>query len=433
MAIALTGALLLTAAACGSSSNTSGGTTSGGSHKTVVTVWSWFVQSTMQKAINAYEKAHPNVEIKYTYYNYDPQYLTALKAAAHSGTLPDIIGLQPGSVVQQYRTDLAPLNSLAAKTWGANWTKLVYPVDLHQLQMGNPAGDHNYYMIPQESQVLAVWYNTQLFAKYHLTVPTTVAQLTADTKTLNSHGIIGFYQGAAGAWQNENVFIMLADQNAANVFEQAQLGKTPWTSAPLVSAMTTWKSLFTSKVFQSGALGAEAYPTGAQLFAAGRVGMITLGSWWLQEPQLAPPVPPLVEGMKGFSWFAMPSTSSSNTAGPVVGGVDVGDGLTKTGAKNPAAWPFLASLVDGVAQKGAAVDLNDLPAFTNVSAPKLAPKIVSLYKSFLTQLPKAQNQRFYSPVVQTALDNALAGVASGQLTPASALAKVQAAQKQVGS
>ena len=35
-----------------------------------VTVWSWFIQSTMQKSIAAFEKQHPDVKVNYTYYNY---------------------------------------------------------------------------------------------------------------------------------------------------------------------------------------------------------------------------------------------------------------------------------------------------------------------------------------------------------------------------
>src|ERR1700754_2989247 len=84
-----------------------------------VTVWSWFVQSTMQKSIDAFQKAHPDITVKYTYYNYSPEYITALKAAAASNSLPDVIGLQPGSLTQQYRPQLEALNAHAEKEWGA--------------------------------------------------------------------------------------------------------------------------------------------------------------------------------------------------------------------------------------------------------------------------------------------------------------------------
>jgi raffinose/stachyose/melibiose transport system substrate-binding protein len=45
----------------------------------------------------------------------------------------------------------------------------------------------------------------------------------------------------------------------------------------------------------------------------------------------------------------------------------------------------------------------------------------------MADLPKAENQRFASPAVAEALDNALAAVADGSLKPEDALAKVQAA------
>src|ERR1700720_4183131 len=80
-----------------------------------ITVWSWFIPSTMAKSIKAFEEKNPGLEVRYTYYNYSPEYITALKAAAASNSLPDIIGLQPGSLTQQYREQLGPLNSPAAQ------------------------------------------------------------------------------------------------------------------------------------------------------------------------------------------------------------------------------------------------------------------------------------------------------------------------------
>lgn len=426
-ASALSCAMLV--AGCVSSGGSTASSSSGGK---TVTVWSWFVELTMQKAIKAYEKAHPGVTVDYTYYNYDPQFITALKAAAKSGTLPDIIGLQPGSLTQQYRADLTPVNTLAAKTWGSSWEQKIYPVDLEQMRMGNPAGNNNAYIIPDESQVLAIWYNKQIFAKLHISVPTTMAELIADAKKIKAAGDIPMYQGAAGAWQNENVFLMLANQLSKGITDQAQAGKVPWTAPDLVTAMNTWHTLFTSGVFQPGALGAQAYPTGAQLFAAGRVGMMALGSWWLQESELTPH-PPLVDDLKAFGFFQFPAINSSSKPGAVVGGVDVGYGLTKTGAKNPEAWKFLASLIDGQAGQAALTDINDLPAFKGISLPSnIGPNVRTMYGQFNTLLPTAVNQRFTSPVVENALDNALAGVASGKQSAAQALASVESAQRSSG-
>ena len=400
--------------------------------KQEVTVWSWFIQSTMDKSIEAFEKAHPDIDVKYTYYNYSPEYITALKAAAASGSLPDVIGLQPGSLTQQYREYLEPVNARAAETWGADWAEKVFPVNRKQMLMGNPAGDENYYIVPQESQVLAVWYNRKLFETVGIAVPKTYDELKAAAKSLTEAGYIPMFQGAADGWQNENVFLMLANQFSPGIVDKAQAGEVPWTAPELVSAMQAWKGLFDDGIFQQGALGAHAYPTGAQLLAQGRVGMMALGSWWMQESKFPPPLSEFVQNMDGFDYFFLPPVKDGNPPSPPVGGIDIGYGLTKNGGDNPAAWTFLAELTNGVGLQEALNDLNDLPAFEGHS-PKgdVTDHVKQLYDRFMTELPKAENQRFASPVVAEALDNALAGVAAGSLEPEAALASVQAASDKV--
>ena len=49
--------------------------------KKEITVWSWFISSTMEKSIKAFEEKNPGLKVRYTYYNYSPQYITALKSS----------------------------------------------------------------------------------------------------------------------------------------------------------------------------------------------------------------------------------------------------------------------------------------------------------------------------------------------------------------
>jgi raffinose/stachyose/melibiose transport system substrate-binding protein len=378
-----------------------------------ITVWSWFIASTMEKSIKAFEEKKPGLKVKYTYYNYSPQYITALKAAAASNSLPDLIGLQPGSLTQQYREHLVPLNSYAAKEWGDDWTSKMFPVALKQLTMGNPPNDSNYYLLPQECQVLVIWYNKEIFQKLGLGVPQTYQELVDAAKKLSTSGYIPLYQGAADGWQNENVFLMIANQLSPGLAEKAQAGQAPWTSPALVSAMEAWSKLFKDHVFQEGALGARAYPTGAQLFAQGRVGMMALGSWWMQESKFPPPLSRFIQHMSGFDFFYLPALRPDGKPSPPVGGVDIGYALTKNGAKKPEAWKFLASLIKGEALQQALNDLNDLPSFTGFEPQgEITPNIKQLYDRFIADLPHAENQRIAHPEIGDALDNALAGVAA---------------------
>jgi raffinose/stachyose/melibiose transport system substrate-binding protein len=395
--------------------------------KKQITVWSWFIASTMAKSIKAFEEKNPGLEVKYTYYNYSPEYITSLKAAAASNSLPDIIGLQPGSLTQQYREQLTVLNSPAQKEWGADWQSSIFPVNLKQMAMGNPPGDANFYILPQESQVLVIWYNKEIFKKLKLEVPKTYQDLIAACKKLTGAGYIPLYQGAADGWQNENVFLMLANQLAPGLVDEAQNGKSPWTSPALVKAMHAWASLFKDGVFQQGALGAHAYPTGAQLFAQGRVGMMALGSWWMQESKYPPPLSQYVQNMSGFDFFYFPALEENGKPSPPVGGIDIGYGLTKNGEKNPEAWKFLASLVRGDGIQQALNDLNDLPATSGLEPQgDITPNIKEMYARFMADLPHAENQRFLSPQVSEELDSVLGGVAAGSVSPEDGLKRVQA-------
>jgi len=38
--------------------------------KKQITVWSWFISSTMSKSIKAFAEKNTGLEVKYTYYNY---------------------------------------------------------------------------------------------------------------------------------------------------------------------------------------------------------------------------------------------------------------------------------------------------------------------------------------------------------------------------
>ena len=228
-----------------------------------VSVWSWFATSTMNKAIDAYEAENPDIDVKYTYFNYSPEYLTALKTGAESDTMPDIIGLQPGSLTQQYREQLVGLNDYATAAWGDDWESFIPDVNKVQMLLGNPAGDENYYILPHESQVLSTWYNKDIFAELELAVPTTLDELVAVSQTLRDNGYLPMFQGAKAHWQNENVFLILANQLNPGITDAAQRGEAMWTDQDLVDAMTVWGELFQNGVFQDGALGAEGYPTGA--------------------------------------------------------------------------------------------------------------------------------------------------------------------------
>ncbi|NPV53817.1 MAG: extracellular solute-binding protein [Firmicutes bacterium] len=394
--------------------------------KKVITFWSWSpVKSTTDKMVAAFESTHPDIEVKATIYNY-PDYLMALKSAAASGSLPDIVGLEPGAMVQEYQKFLIPLQSYAKKSWGADWQSKFYPIGIEQARLGNVASDPNFYMLPMELQTTNLWYNRPMFEKYGLEPPKTWEELRKVAAVLNKNRIAPMLQGGADGWQNIDVYMMIAQQTAPGVIYKAELGQASFADPGLVNAMKIWKSLFDEKIIQPGALGLHVYPNAATLFESGKGGMISLGSWHMQVAKFTPPIE-LAKGMEGFGAFLFPDVTGDGKPSNPLGGIDIGLGITTNATDKELAWEVVKDFIAGQGIQAAINDFNDLPAVKGV-VPKTftSEHEKDLWNLFTKEwLPKVTARQLRSPQVRQGLMDALAAVASGQKTPEKAMEDLQ--------
>jgi len=397
--------------------------------RTVVTLWSWSpVAPTMKEMVAAIEKAHPDIEVKATIQPHTAYY-TALKAAAASGGLPDIIGLPPGAYTQQYRSHLQDLAATAEQLWGKDWQKHFAPALLEQARLGNPKGDNGFYTLPEEAEVLNIWYNRAAFAKAKIAhPPQNFDEMAADAKKLHAAGYIPFYQGGATGLFDGWVYMQIAAQTDLPDLMAAEKGAAVWDKPGMVAAAKVWQRMFTDHVVQAGALSALQYPTGANLFAAGRVGMISLGSWWLQETALSDK--PELKTMSGYGKFFFPALQPGGKPSPVLGGVDVGWGITKAAESSPkveaAARVVLKELISGAAEQVALDQLNDLPAFGGMQPSHPLPAhLKELYDTYISELQTAHPHAVGNPVVFDALVSNLQAIGAGSKQPAAAMAAVQ--------
>ncbi len=397
--------------------------------QTEVSVWTWSpIPRTMGKMIAAFEKENAEIKVKYTNYNYNPEYLAALAAGAGSNNMGDILGLQPGSLTQQYRDYLVDLADFAKAKWGDDWESKIYGINSKQMRLGNPDGDNGVYIIPVESQIINIFYNTKIFEELSLTVPTTWDELKEVSAKLTAAGYAPLYFGGADGWQHVNVFMMLATQFGDQIFA-AQDGTGSWEDENLLKAMTAYKDMFDSGIVQVGSLSNNAYPDGVSLFKAGKVGMMALGSWWFQEKT----APDAVELVKDWSFanFYLPPCAEGASVSPPVGGMDFGYGISKSSSNPEAAWEVLSSFAAGTGNQAAIDDLNNLPAFKGIVPNDVDPSIKEQVEKFAGELDGAKNQRIASPEIEAALQSVLQGVAAGELDPSAALKQMQETQNKV--
>ncbi|MFI7587419.1 ABC transporter substrate-binding protein [Spongisporangium articulatum] len=432
LTVAALSAATLTLTACAGGATSGGDTGGGASGSGTVTFRSWSpIEQTTTQMVDAFTKANPGTSINSTIFNY-PEYLVDLQTRASSNTMPDIVGLQPGALTQQYRDKLMPLQDCAEKTWGADWKDKFYPIGLEQARMGNPDGDENYYDLPILVQTVNLWANTDILSAKGVAIPKTWDELKAATQKLKGGKYAPFMLPAKDSWLRNVVYLQIANNVAPGLAYQAEDGSDSWTNPKLVEAFDYWGKLFTDGIAQKGAVGLDAYPSGANQFEAGNAAMIPLGAWWIQQSDPSRSgTPKLSQGMSGYQPFLFPTIPGGAATSQYVGGIDVSLGIAKN-TKNP----DLACkvLTDWIAGQGAQVlinTFNDLPAVKGINPQKFTSDKQQQIWNTMTQdwMPNVKYSRYLkSPAVDTALGDALAGVATGDLTPQKAAEKVQAAQ-----
>jgi multiple sugar transport system substrate-binding protein len=143
------------------------------------------------------------------------------------------------------------------------------------------------YGIPENLAYWEVIYNKHVFAKYHLTVPTTWAQFQTINKTLHDNGVTPLAATVDGQWPAFIYFGELLVRSNPTAYLNLMAGKIKYTNPAVVSAMKVWGSMISAGDFTDP--GAVKFGTSGSnnllgLFTQGKVGMVEMGSWY--EPTL---------------------------------------------------------------------------------------------------------------------------------------------------
>lgn len=406
-------------------------TNSGGGDSDTVTFRSWSpIEQTTRQMIEAFE-AENDGTIDATIFNY-PEYIVDLQSRASSNTMPDIVGLQPGALTQQYRDHLLPLQDCAAETWGEDWQDKFYPIGIEQSRMGNPEGDENFYSLPILTQTVNLWANTELFDEQGQEIPTTWDELVSTVDAMQGNDFAPFLLPAKDSWLRNVVFLQIVNNVAPGVVYEAEEGATAWTEPDIVKGFEYWQKLFTEGIAQEGAIGLDAYPSAVNQFEAGNAAMIPLGAWWIQQSDpTKTDIPPLSEGMSGYWPFLFPTIPGGAAESQFVGGIDVSLGIAKNSANPDLACKVLTDFIAGSAGQKLVNTMNDVPAVTG-----LAPEVFTserqeeIWNLFVDEwLPQVQFSRYFeSPEIDQAVADALAALATGDMTPQQAAESVQSVQ-----
>lgn len=393
--------------------------------------WSPIIETTKQM-IAAFNQKNPDIKIEAEIFNY-PDYLVDLQTRAAGNSLPDIIGLEPGALTQQYKQFLLPLQDLAARVWGSNWKEKFYPIAIEQGRLGNAKEDENFYGLPVLTQTINLWYTVPVLQELNLQPPKTYDELLKIAQTLHSKGKAALLVGAADGWMRRDIYMQLIHNIAPGLIYKAEAGEAKFTDPPFVSAMHWWKRLFDDGIIQPGALGLSAYPGSMELIEAGRAAMFPMGAWWMQQATRPNP-PPLSKGLSGFAPMRFPDVTGKGQPDDCLGGIDVMFGISKSAKDPEAAFRVVADWIDGAGAQALINTFNDLPAVKGLSPQKFETENEQRVWQMLVNdwLPKVKYARqLQKPQVKQAFEDALAAVAAGELSPEKAMERIQTAADKV--
>ncbi|WP_020142467.1 ABC transporter substrate-binding protein [Terracoccus sp. 273MFTsu3.1] len=274
---ALSGALVVTA--CSPSS--SGSSSTGDDGKVTLTVWSWRVEdeAAYNKIFDAYEKAHPNVNVDFKAFK-ATEYNKILATGLAGSSGPDVpqvrsYGQLQGTVASK---SLLPLDG---KVDLAGW-------DENVVASAKGKEDGKTYSVPLARQTVQMFYNQGLFEKNGIAAPTTWAEFIAANDKLMAAGVTPIAIGAKDDWTLPIVHEVLAGARFGGKAFQSQVlsGQKTFTDPDWVGSVKVVGDL--EKYMPKNATGVA--QTDAQtLFSAEKAAMIPGGSFDLSVFQKANP------------------------------------------------------------------------------------------------------------------------------------------------
>jgi ABC-type glycerol-3-phosphate transport system substrate-binding protein len=430
-------------AACGggssSSSSDAGSATSG-----TVNWWGWTPTdtATANSYIAAFNKKYPDIKVNYKLVNIS-DWVAALRPALASGKGPDVFDMQPGAYVTQFKSFAEDQTKLAADALGADWKSKVAPIGISGLTADNKL------TALSVGAVYAgmLWINGDLFKKYNLQPPKTLADWQHVCSVLKQNKVGCFVQGAAQEGFDQDTLQSIANSVQPGLWTKASTGDAKWTDPGIVKTLDIWKQLFTSGIMQPGAVGYQQYPDANNDFLTGKYGMVMMGTWYTQYATTKAMTAALsaagVSGAKPFPILpvAFPDVAGAGNTSEMYGDADFGLAISTKTKVRAAAETFvkwMATSAEG--QQVVADQLNDLPALKSVQPNFDSVQLVDTasqkapVQDLITKVGSVTEPReaLLSADVQTGILAAATSVATGKATPEAAAKALQAAAEAAG-
>jgi len=234
-------------------------------------------------------------------------------AILDSNKAPDLAEWNKGNATAGTASQAGLLTDLAPYSKKYGWDKLLpSSAALYGQYTDGIMGSGKLYGVPSYGEYVSIFYNKDLFAKYGVNVPTTMAELESAMSTFKSKGVIPMQLGGAG-YQIVHLTYALtvaeADQAWVSCFQlfKCKSGSASFTSGPAKTGIDRVAKWVKAGYFEPNVSGVS--PDDAVLAFQKGDGAMVMGGSWLDQG--------MWDNVKAFKYgkFLVPGKLSVGSAG----------------------------------------------------------------------------------------------------------------------
>ncbi len=233
-------------------------------------------------AMKAFEASHPSVKIAYEQKGFEQIRQTA-QMILNSDSAPDVMESPKGNATAGLLSTQGLLTDISDEVAKRGWDKILPPsvATVARYDDKGIMGSGKWYGVTDYGEYVMVYYNKDMFTKYNVTVPTTLAEFETAMDTFVKAGITPIAVGGA-EYPAQQIFYELAlskaDRKFVNAFQLYQ-GDVDFHGPEFTYGAEQMADWVTKGYISKDSTGVKAEDMGVA-WENGKYPILISGSWW---------------------------------------------------------------------------------------------------------------------------------------------------------
>ncbi|HTJ34850.1 MAG TPA: extracellular solute-binding protein [Dactylosporangium sp.] len=234
------------------------------------------------EAIKQFESSHPGVKVVFEEKNFE-QIRQSANMILNSNDAPDVMEYNKGNASAGLLSKQGLLTDLTAEADKRGWSKALTPglATTARYDQRGVMGSGKWYGVPNYAEYVMAYYNKDLFAKYNVQVPTSLAELESAMDTFKRNGVTPLSVGGA-EYPAQQILYLLALSKADRAWvEDFQLykNKVDFHGPQLTYAANTFADWVSKGYIDKNSAGIKAEDMGVA-WEQQKFPIMISGSWW---------------------------------------------------------------------------------------------------------------------------------------------------------